>query len=594
MTNSKYPDGDKVHRGIVERPDDAVKRRRASPSVIAESRLAHRFQRGLAIVLDSRSREVSIRALGDAETKAARRVSRHLKLFDAILCIGQTTEMERNMTGSTNLQSDYLLGSAVRCRVLRHRLYRIGLNERPTESRISYYLKAVLLCCLLASVPGAQYVEDSIDVGAGWVGSLAYNSRADVVYGECQLADVLFAISCDSNKVIQSIALAWPGDMTYDSVDNKGYVAFAGAEEDSLAVIDGSTHQVVKKIEMPGATTPVWDPVSDRLYVSCQSTNKVAVVDCATDSLLTYISVGACPLKLYINTLRRKLYVLNYDNGTVSIVNMATNQVIKTLVVGGTPNAGYYLLSVDKFYSAGAYGYCTVIDGAADSIVARIPLPRTSADMRSATGNEGSGLVYLGIHYDGGNCVATVRAQDDSLMANVTIGGSPWGIAYYGESGLVYSTSLGTNEVYIISGDGSQVLTTIPVGAGPYVFAVAPRHGRLYVGHENGPYIYVLRDTSAAVAEAKSRHHGSFRPLIATPNPFSRSVTVAWSFAAEVADVARIYAQDGRLVRQAQMSAGASRWVWDGRDDAGKATAPGVYVVGTGTGGRQKVVKLRQ
>jgi len=58
MTNSKYPDGDKVHRGIVERPDDAVKRRRASPSVIAESRLAHRFQRGLAIVLDSRSREV--------------------------------------------------------------------------------------------------------------------------------------------------------------------------------------------------------------------------------------------------------------------------------------------------------------------------------------------------------------------------------------------------------------------------------------------------------------------------------------------------------------------------------------------------------
>ena len=192
--------------------------------------------------------------------------------------------------------------------------------------RRRHYLYAVLLpAFLFVTVARAQYVEDSIDVGGAWVGSLAYNSREDVLYGRCQQADIFFTISCDSNKVTSSFQLNRPRQMTYDSIDNKAYCPYEGAGEESLAVIDGETHTPVKRIGMPGATTAVWDPASDRIYVSCQSTNMVAVVDCATDSLLTYIPVGACPLKLYINTLRHKLYVLNYDDGTVSIVDMTTN-----------------------------------------------------------------------------------------------------------------------------------------------------------------------------------------------------------------------------------------------------------------------------
>ncbi len=455
-------------------------------------------------------------------------------------------------------------------------------------------LASVVALSVLARAAHGQYVEDSIDVGAGWVGSLAYNSRADVVYGGCQLAGTFFAISCDSNKVVGSHALDWPRDVTYDSIDNRGYVAFAGAEEDSLAVIDGSTHQIVKKIEMPGATTPVWDSVSNRLYVSCQSTNKVAVVDCATDSLLEYISVGACPLGMYINTLRRKLYVLNYDNGTVSIVNMATNQVIKTVTVGGTPNAGYYSPSVDKFYSAGAYGYCTVIDGAGDSIVARVQLPGTNADIQCATGNADEALVYLGTYHWPVSYVATVSAHTDSLLDTICLGSAPYGLSYYVRSRLLYCAPAGAKQVAVLSGDGSRILELLQVGDGPFVFAQVPRHDRLYLGHLNSSLVYVLRDTSTGITEAP-QWRAEFRPpLRVTPSPFSRSVTVAWSPTTTGGVAVRIYAQDGRLVRSVQVSSDVCRWGWDGRDDTRRATAPGVYVVETSTGGRQKVVKLRQ
>jgi YVTN family beta-propeller protein len=449
----------------------------------------------------------------------------------------------------------------------------------------------LLMGCLLAATGRAQYVEDSIDVGAGWVGSLAYNSREDVIYGESESQGILFAISCDDNSLVAAHQLMGALELVYDSADNKAWCSYDGLGQESLAVIDGATHSIVKRIEMPGATIPVWDVVSDRVYVSCQRTNSVAVVDAKSDSLLTYVPVGACPIKMYINTLRRKLYVLNYDAGTVSIVSVTTNQVIKTVVVGGTPNAGYYSRSADKFYSAGPHDQCVVIGGQSDTIVARISLPGIE-DILGATGNEDAGLVYLGTFTGQDDYVATVLAERDSVIATAWTGREPWGLAYSSQSGLVYCASSWSDEVYVLSGDGARILRTLQVGDYPFVFAFAPRHRRLYLGHLGSRYVYVLSDTAGAIAEPQSP-----RPELCgvsvTPNPFTQSVAIVWNSFTKGGDVARVYAQDGRLVRQARMPAGEARWVWDGRDGSGFAAPPGVYVVEARVGVRTKIVKLK-
>ena len=451
---------------------------------------------------------------------------------------------------------------------------------------------ALLLVCLCIAAGMCQYVEDSVDVGGAWVGSLVYNSREDVIYGESESQGILFAISCDDNGIIATHQLMGALELVYDSADNKAWCSYDGPEQESLAVIDGSTHSIVKRIEMPGATIPVWDAVSDRVYVSCQTTNKVAVVDCATDSLLMYISVGACPMKMYINTLRRKLYVLNYADGTVSIVNMATNQVIKTVFVGGTPNAGYYSRSADKFYSAGSQRQCVIIGGQTDTIVARITLPGIDYVL-SATGNEDAGLVYLGTFTGSDDYVATVSAQTDPVLVTTKTGGEPWGLACFVPSGLVYSASSASNEVYVLTGDGARILRILSVGSYPFVFVDVPRHRRLYLGHLGMPYVYVLGDTSAGVADTRLPQFGFCGGISVAPNPFTQSVTVVWNSSLKGDGVARVYAQDGRLVRQARIPAGEARWVWDGRDNSGAAVPPGVYVLETGSGVRAKVVKLK-
>jgi len=189
--------------------------------------------------------------------------------------------------------------------------------------------------------------------------------------------------------------------------------------------------------------------------------------------------------------------------------------------------------------------------------------------------------------------VATLSTQNDSLLTTTAIGREPWGLAYYAPSGLLYCASALTDEVRVLTGDGTQTLATLDVGDYPYVFASVPRHNRLYLGHSGGTHVYVLRDTmTGAIAEPQSPNPAS-RGIRVAPNPFSHGVAIEWNAGARNDGLARVYAQDGRLVSQALIRAGESRWTWDGRDERGGLVPPGVYVLAAPGGIRAKAVKLR-
>jgi|GEM_PF-1158106 len=107
---------------------------------------------------------------------------------------------------------------------------------------------------------------------------------------------------------------------------------------------------------------------------------------------------------------------------------------------------------------------------------------------------------------------------------------------------------------------------------------------------------FTVKDTSPpACAEASDTRDMFHKPpgVSITPNPFSRSVAAIWNSPARGGDGPRVYAQDGGLVRQAQIPAGEARWVWDGKDSWGRLVPPGVYVLVAPGGVRAKAVKLR-
>jgi len=78
----------------------------------------------------------------------------------------------------------------------------------------------------------------------------------------------------------------------------------------------------------------VISPDGERLYVVCEHSDSVVVVDTAGRSVLGEIPVGRRPHDAAINTDGSRLYVTNRLSGTVSVIDLASLRVVATIEIG--------------------------------------------------------------------------------------------------------------------------------------------------------------------------------------------------------------------------------------------------------------------
>jgi len=105
-------------------------------------------------------------------------------------------------------------------------------------------------------------------------------------------------------------------------------------------------------------------------------------------------------------------------------------------------------------------------------------------------------------------------------------------------------------------------------------------------------------DNVVAVPEAAPADAG-LQLLGNYPNPFNPSTRIQLSLGASVELSVRIFSVDGRSVRdlfRGTLPAGRHDLLWDGRDDAGRALASGLYLVqgeSAGEAQRHKLLLLK-
>ena len=444
-----------------------------------------------------------------------------------------------------------------------------------------------LLVCLLAGLAAGQYVEDSIDVGRSWVGGMVYNPAGNVIYGNCQYTNgVFFAIDCATNQVASSFTIPWPMGTAYNATMNRVYCAFERGGESYVATISGVSHQQTGEVQVPGANQLVWDSVGNRIYVSCTENNRVGVIDCATDSVVGSIRVGTGPIRMLISPARRKLYVINYDFGSVSVVDMTADTVIKTVALGGYTSAAWYDPELDRCY-VGAQDDAFVISCETDTILYRIPVG--AQNDATAIGGGVPGLAVIGAYPS--NRLYVVSRQT-GLVKTTVLGGDGPNSMTWGVGGVrMYCANSYSDDVTVLTGDGVTVLRTLPVGNYPFCFAYSPIQRWLYVGHLGGRYVYVIKDTAAGVEEVAGRE-AVRSALTASPSTFTSSVEFRGIGVGRV----EVFDREGRIVRVLGSPGGVGASCrWDGRDERGREAPAGVYVaVLRGDAERRvKVVKVR-
>ena len=78
--------------------------------------------------------------------------------------------------------------------------------------------------------------------------------------------------------------------------------------------------------------------------------------------ILTSVKVGAEPLGVATSPDGSRVYVTNFQSGTLSVIDAVTDQVIGTLNVGGTPRAITVTPDGRKAYLTHSTSMVSVVD----------------------------------------------------------------------------------------------------------------------------------------------------------------------------------------------------------------------------------------
>ncbi len=211
-------------------------------------------------------------------------------------------------------------------------------------------------------------------------------------------------------------------------------------------------------------------PDEKRLYVANHLSGDVAVIDTQTRAVTQRIPMGASsdpydaskfPYQVLPSTDGKKLYVSNWKDGSVAVVNVATLSAPYSMTyvrVGNHPNAMIFSPGGDRLYVANANSdTVSVLDTATDSVLFDID----------------------------------VRAYADAPFGN-----TPNALAVSPDGGTLYVVNAGTNEVTVVDLHGRtddeaehehehdrpyRIRGRIPTGWYPTAIVMSPDGRTLYV-----------------------------------------------------------------------------------------------------------------
>jgi len=378
------------------------------------------------------------------------------------------------------------------------------VNSLRQKARLSAALAALLFVTLLPTPVAAQYLEDSIYVGCG-TSYLEYNLRRKEVWGAYNAyPGRYFALICSTNQAYAGSQLPEPSCVACDSIDGKAYVSFY----DSVAMLTKANQGVKKRIGLSSAGDLAWDPVSNCLFVACDEDDKVAVMDCHTDSIVGYITTDLEPFRLDLNMTGRRLFVTNDGSRTVSVIDVDSLRVIRTLPIPGGVRTSRYCYSGNKYYCSSDDGVY-VLDGTTGE---RLTLVTGALHVWAMVPAEADGLVLAGYSVSTPpDSVYIISTLTDSIVGRRPLGGtSPFCMAWSPTTGLVYSANF--DGVSVLSLHGLNPPKRFCVSGRPLVALSVPEYHRVYVGCMETEWLYCFRDTVSGVAEPPQR-----TPLLTSP-----------------------------------------------------------------------------
>lgn len=218
---------------------------------------------------------------------------------------------------------------------------RVVIAELVTGINIASDILSVATCPSFDTGVDGLVTIDEIMAG---VQNGLYGCPADLT----DLSGTLFVTDSMANKVYtldaasgDILASADTGEHPVGVEKANGKVYVANEAAGTISVYDSATlspRTVIPACEEPHHTAV--SPDGSRFYVACLGTNKVAVVDTSTDTLVGLLTSGAPGAKTHQpwpTKDGKRLWVANWETDDITEIDLATGAILGDFPLGGRP-----------------------------------------------------------------------------------------------------------------------------------------------------------------------------------------------------------------------------------------------------------------
>lgn len=376
---------------------------------------------------------------------------------------------------------------------------------------------AVFAMALLAPVASAVDVSIATIPAGVRPNSVAVNPLSRHVYVGNLFGDRFSIIDGTTDSVVTSFPVGNISCLLVNTTVTPARTYVGDFAQGWLYVVNDSTRSIIATLTgfggmISGPRALALEPGGGKLYVAEYGNDRVAVLDASTYAVLTRVSVGDTPraLGIYSAKNHKRLFVANRTSNDVTIIDAKTDSVVASVAVGGAPKA----IAVD---TSSAYAYVTNENSDTVSVI-------DDTDALLATIGVGDRPVGIAVDTVGGrvfvanylsNNVTVIRTSDRSIEATLAVQGGPFGVAIDAATRKVYVSNAASGSVSVI--DPSLAVTTVATERGPIGIGVdsGVSPAKVYVANETSNSVSVIQDNGASIARTSAARAAADGDVIA-------------------------------------------------------------------------------
>jgi YVTN family beta-propeller protein len=217
-------------------------------------------------------------------------------------------------------------------------------------------------------------------------------------------------------------------------------------------------------IAMASIATPAF-AAGPKVYVGNFKDNTVSVIDTTTGTVVATVPVAAGPDGIAITPDGGTVFVSGSNASTMSVIDATTNRIAQTIEVGKGPQ-GVAMMADGRQLLVAVNGEdrIALVDTMKYGVMATVPVPKPHTIAIRADAKQ----AYITSQEPGHFALAVVDLAARTVVAIVPLDKPPRDLEF-GLDGKLYFTLAGVNAVQVLDPKSNKIVAAIPTGASPHI-----------------------------------------------------------------------------------------------------------------------------